>query len=332
MPTAPGTDPAPRFRLPLHLKQMGDPENCRHRSGWHFVMAALRPYHDPEAVLLDDFVERSFQHAYCRQTWTTPWVGIFHHPPCLPEWLDPTAPPAAYMATAAFRESVRHLLGAVALSRYLGDWLRDTLDVPVLVLKHPSETAVPQFDPARYLAQPLPQVVQVGWYGRNIRAIYQVPLGPSFHRIHLLQRRPWVLEALERTDALSPLRDLPISDKVELRDEVENDDYDALLSSSIVFCQYWDLSASNTLIECIARATPIVLNRHPAAVEYLGAAYPLFYDTMDEAAALIATPERVTSAHRYLSQMDRTWLAPAGFAQQLGGFVAQLSRAAELAI
>lgn len=316
--------PDATYRLPLHLKQMGDPDNCRHRSGWHVVMNALRQYHNPEGILLDDFVERSFQHAYCRQTWREPWIGIFHHPPALPDWLDPTAPPEAYMDTPEFRESQRHLLGAVALSNYLGDWLRDRLEVPILVFKHPTESNVPQFAPAAYLAQPHRQVVQVGWYGRNIRAIYQLRLGPAFRKIHLFQRRPWVLAALERTDFQSPLRDIPWEDKVELREEVENRDFDLLLSESVVFCQYWDLSASNTLIECIARATPIVLNRHPAAIEYLGSEYPLFYDTLEEAAALISSDETVVAAHNYLKGVDKAWLDPRAFAETLGNFASKL--------
>ena len=57
----------PTFRLPLQLKQMGDPEHCRHRSGWQYVMRHLRPYNTPNGILLDDFVERSFQHADQRQ-------------------------------------------------------------------------------------------------------------------------------------------------------------------------------------------------------------------------------------------------------------------------
>ena len=108
------------FRLPLHLKQMGDPEHCRHRSGWRFVMERLRAYHHPAGILLDDFVERSFQHEASRQLWCEPWVGIFHHPPNLPEWLDPSAPIQAIFSTAEFTASLPHLRGAVALSEYLG--------------------------------------------------------------------------------------------------------------------------------------------------------------------------------------------------------------------
>ena len=74
----------PGFRLPLHLKQMGVPETCAHRSGWGYVMEHLAKKQHQNGIILDDFVERTFQHQGMRQTWKEPWVGIFHHPQNLP--------------------------------------------------------------------------------------------------------------------------------------------------------------------------------------------------------------------------------------------------------
>jgi hypothetical protein len=85
-----GVIPEPGIRLPLHLKQMGDPEHCGHRSGWRFVMDHLRQKVNPLGILVDDFVERTFQHDCYDQEWQEPWIGIFHHPPNLPGWFDPS--------------------------------------------------------------------------------------------------------------------------------------------------------------------------------------------------------------------------------------------------
>jgi hypothetical protein len=54
-------------------------------------------------------------------------------------------------------------------------------------------------------------------------------------------------------------------------------EYDALLSSSVVFLCLYDASAVNTVIECIVRKTPILVNRLPAVEEALGEDYPGFY-------------------------------------------------------
>ena len=54
-------------------------------------------------------------------------------------------------------------------------------------------------------------------------------------------------------------------------------EYDDFLKDKVVFLHLIDASACNTVIECIARCTPIILNRLPALEEYLGIDYPLFY-------------------------------------------------------
>jgi Polysaccharide pyruvyl transferase len=62
---------------------------------------------------------------------------------------------------------------------------------------------------------------------------------------------------------------------------LDNDDYDALISdsNSVIFLHLIDASAVNTVIECLARGTPLIVNRHPAVEEYLGKEYPLFYSS-----------------------------------------------------
>ena len=42
--------------------------------------------------------------------------------------------------------------------------------------------------------------------------------------------------------------------------------YDCLLSENVVTIELFDASANNVIVECIARNTPIVVNRHPAVV------------------------------------------------------------------
>lgn len=55
--------------------------------------------------------------------------------------------------------------------------------------------------------------------------------------------------------------------------------YEELLSSSVVLLKLKGAGGCTTVIECIARNIPIVVNRLPALEEYLGKNYPLFYDT-----------------------------------------------------
>ena len=70
---------------------------------------------------------------------------------------------------------------------------------------------------------------------------------------------------------------------VKFIDHLDNNDYDVLLSQNIVFLDLYDTSANNAVIECIARGTPLLINRHPATIEYLGEKYPFYFDSLKEA-------------------------------------------------
>ena len=70
-----------------------------------------------------------------------------------------------------------------------------------------------------------------------------------------------------------------ISKKIQSVEKIDylcNEDYDELLTCNIVYLNIVDASAINTLIECIIRNTPIIVNRHPAVVELLGNNYPMY--------------------------------------------------------
>ena len=310
------------FRLPLHLKQIGV---NKHRSGWPFAIEHLKKFHRSDGVLLDDFVERSFQNPATRQQWRQPWVGIFHHPPNLPAWLDPSAPIKTIISTREFRASLFYLKGAIAMSKYLGDWLHAELGCPVLVRKHPSEIPRLTFSMERWETQEKRSIVQIGWYARNHRAIYQLDVPDGFQKVHLLQNKSWIVEAMVRTDKFSPLRDQPWVGDVDVVRELNNSQYDDLMASSVILNQYWDVSASNTVVEAIARCTPLLVNRHPALVEYLGSEYPLFFDELRDLRTLLQDSARIRQGWRYLVEMDKSWLSASSFAHEVLSFIHDVS-------
>jgi hypothetical protein len=308
------------FRLPLDLELVGA---SNHRSGWPFVMEHLRAFHHSKGILLDDFVERTIRTEAVAEGWREPWVGIFHHPPNLPSWLDPGAPLDHIMSTAAFRASLPNLKGAIALSQYLGNRLRNLLPCPVLVLKHPTETPKLLFSFDHWEQQDKRRIVQVGWYARNHRAIYQLDVPETYRKIHLLN--PEIQNLIERTDQFSPYRERAPQGEVEIFRRLGHSDYDELMASSLVFSEYWDVSASNVVVEAIARNTPLVVNRHPALEEYLGAEYPLFFDDFHDIRELLSDSMRISHAWRYIREMNKTWLSASSFAENVANFVNQVS-------
>ena len=92
-------------------------------------------------------------------------------------------------------------------------------------------------------------------------------------------------------------------DQVKVIDYKSNETYDDLLSNNIVFLDLIDAAAVNTIIECIVRHTPIILNRIPGTVSLLGEMYPLYYNNVDEVSDLL-TPHNIKAAHKYLKRID----------------------------
>ena len=148
------------------------------------------------------------------------------------------------------------------------------------------------FDPAAYRARP--RLVQVGDWLRKLQAIHRLK-APGHERIMLLKEKTQGYLQAE-IGAFGDHRDPAVA----MRHMVPNDEYDRLLSSSVVLCLLYATAANNVVIECIARATPILINPLAAVVEYLGPDYPLYACDEAEARLLLSLPGRVEEAHRYL--------------------------------
>ena len=116
----------------------------------------------------------------------------------------------------------------------------------------------------------------------------------SNHKIH----NNWIKHMMEYLHK--------ISKDIEIMEYVDNHNYDELLTKNIVFLNLVDGSAINTLLECLVRNTPIVVNRHPAVVEILGDDYPLFYDDVFMVGRILQEPEIIHKTHIYLSQLDKS--------------------------
>jgi hypothetical protein len=115
-----------------------------------------------------------------------------------------------------------------------------------------------------------------------------------------------------------------IKSSVEVIDHLCDADYDKLLSENIVFLNLIDASAVNTVIECIIRNTPLIINRRPAIVEILGDDYPLYYGDSDgntdddytmnrQVVELLSDTKKLKSAYKYLLNFDKTKFSVGSF-------------------
>lgn len=92
---------------------------------------------------------------------------------------------------------------------------------------------------------------------------------------------------------------------VDVLEHLSNEEYDRLLSENIVFLCLQDASACNTVIECVVRNTPLLINRLPAVEEMLGAEYPFYYDSLAEALLKSRDYALIEQTHAYLCALDK---------------------------
>lgn len=276
-----------------------------HRSGWAYALESLLPLHCAQGVVFDGFIEKTFaweQHRSAEgasaQPYTVPWVGVAHNPPGVPDWFNANRQsPQSILGSKLWVDSLDSCRGLFTLSRYLRDWLEPRVPVQVEHLLHPTGAPGVTFDPSRYRKNPDRKLVQVGWWLRRFHSLYTIPT-TRMRKVLLRIGAPWSDNAWRAELAFVP--DALRVGVVEQMPYLDNRQYDALLSENVVFLDLYDSSANNALIECIVRGCPVLVNRLDAVVEYLGDDYPLYFDTLNEAATLVEDEDRVLAAHRCL--------------------------------
>lgn len=287
-----------------------------HRSGWPWCVAALSELASG-GILVDDFVERTFIYESARLPYSEPWVGIFHHPPFIPNTIQQIHKYAlsnlvALEYSAAWRDSKRHLVKAITFSTEAASFLERWLRIPCFAIPHPTETPELAFSRFRYESNEDKKIVQIGMQLRNLRGVYQLPpiigLGKA-------RSKPYS-HFVERDRALKNYWYGKRVDfgGVEELSRLPDSDYDRLLSANVVFLELFGAVANNVIVECIVRNTPILVNKLGAVVEYLGHDYPLFYSDLYRAAELLKGAA-VEEAYAYLREKDKSLLSREYFLQ-----------------
>ena len=278
----------PKIRIdPLGIR------NDYHRGGWNYAEACLRPLETPSGILFEGLLElhlaRGARRADLGWPRREPWIGFLHNPHNMPQGHFDGLNPRVFMRSPIWIESMKTCRGLFALSKYYADWLRRELPVAIGTLLHPTETPLEKFDWERFASNPRPRVVHVGRWLRRFESILE------------LQASGFTKTIVSSPGAsFGDLWKSKAAGDVELMDYLSPPDYDRVLAENIAFSDLLDASANNLVVECIVRGTPLVVNRHPAVVEYMGADYPLLYDSVEEAGRLIGDRARLAAAHHHL--------------------------------
>ena len=229
---------------------------------------------------------------------------------------------------ANFIESLSHCVFIVSLSPYLTKYLHKKircelgLNIPIYTFYHPvvNENIIP-FTMDSFLENQNKILIQIGQQLRKITSIYMLD-NVHCNKLWLTGTRKF-----ERMHELIDKECIHLNiDKSKLHTDVTMyytktfEEYDELLSSNIVFVDFFDAAANNTVLECIIRNTPIIVNKIEGVVDYLGEDYPLYYENLSEVAGLI-DGQKIMVAHEYLKNMDKTRFLLSTFISNLFGIV-----------
>jgi hypothetical protein len=267
---------------------------AHHRSGWGPCADVLQTLGRPNrGVLLVDSVERLISHSISLDE---SWVGFVHKAILAPEHLETVygqkrdASLPSMMATDVWRRNIERCRGLFCLSEHLRAFLQPRVACLVDVVPHATSFDCPRFDFELFRRNERRRVILIGHWLRRFQSFYDLP-APGFHKVMLKCQHEGVYERLR-----SVVRD---NGSVEVLPWQPKHDYDRLLSENVVFLDLIDASANNTVIECFARNTPLLVNRHSAVVEYLGPGYPLYFDNLADAARLLNV-DNLRRGHHYL--------------------------------
>jgi len=318
-----------------------------HRSGWEYAGSNLiKLFHSPQAkTIVDLYLDKTFlwnssvYESNQKIPYTVPWIGFIHHTPN-PEYTPNSL--NAILESKLFIQSLKTCKGLIVLSNYLKKYLDIYFKgkIEIYLLTHPTEIPNLKFTFQAFQSNQLKQIIQIGGWLRNSYAIYELGINSkklnitkallqgnhmenyvkpeSFDQnqlIKYMEKNPPELN--KRMCSVSTnkyieglVRYIQTShDSVQIIHKLENDDYDDMLSKNIVFINLLNASACNTLIECVVRNTPILINRLEAVEEILGPNYPFYYDSIQEAGELATDINKIKETHIYLTKLDKTNLS-----------------------
>ena len=295
-----------------------------HRGGWSHAFCSLKGLTVEDGILcvstLEEVIFKYEEDEVANEVAfiNEPWVGFIHQ---VPRNNCPYYPDLQRLVeNACFLKSLDFCKGIFVISGYVKNYLLKHLPeperIPIAQLVYPI-TPFPEnkrFDWETFRGGR--NVYFIGQFLRNFQSIYDLVV-PKGYRKYLIKASDVDFDDLY--DMNQQKYKLRPNDSVTLvNSRVSNDDYDDILSSSVVFLHLFDAAANTIVLECLGRGTPLIVNKLPGVVEYLGSDYPLYFNTLEEASKLLEDDALLLKATEYFKTIDKTKFQTSSF---VDGFV-----------
>tara|TARA_B110000208_G_C11722387_1_gene413297 strand:- start:1 stop:978 length:978 start_codon:yes stop_codon:yes gene_type:complete len=217
-----------------------------------------------------------------------------------------------------FYKCYKNCKGIYVFSNYLkiildNYFFKNNINIKINILHHPIDFNVKQFNYENFLNNNNKKLIQIGQQLRVYSHIYRI--NTDYEKIWL----PGISTILAKK-LLKKERDyfnLNIDTESIKRLKLNNDEYDEILIKNIVTINLYDSSANNTLIECIVRNVPIIINKCEAVVEYLGEYYPLYFNTINDIENILKDNILIYKGYDYLRRLDKDFLKKETFIKKM---------------
>ena len=321
----------------------------------------VEKYKDKNNLIIDTYIDKTFNwmsYFYLNKNvipYKENWIGFIHH--TFSDYNNEYNCKTLF-SNKLFLESLKYCKCLIVLSEYLLKQIKENIiitdypNIPVISIYHPTSITDLHFKWSNFKKNSDKQLIQVGNWMRNVFSIYRIELPKNsiintksilknknsdnyfppndflmslyshFNNYPVDNNLPICRNAFKNMH-LKGIYDMIEEMELSVRElsYVNNSDYDILLSENIVFLNIVDSSAINTLIECIIRCTPIIVNPLPSIIEMLGESYPLYYNNYYEISNILENESLIFNAYIYLLNLDKSFLHIDNFTNQLNNII-----------
>lgn len=255
---------------------------ANHRGGWRYVVdILLENFHHPHGVLFVSAIENVM---VTEVPILEPWIGVVHQVPR--HYIREFPDLVRMLESETWKRSIPYCQGLFVISKYVQHYLEaNGVSVPINHIYYPVDPDCLPFDYDSFMSHKNRRVLFVGEFLRRFESFEQLE-APGYEKA--------ILSNEEFEKSRIDCRDITVYPCAT--DEA----YDVLLKNSIIFVDLYDAPANTLVIECLIRNTPLLINRLPGIVEYLGEDYPFYFDSIEEANRKLANDDIIKSTYEYL--------------------------------
>ena len=257
------------------------------------------------SMILKDSWKNSFSNCigiYTMSNWLTKWFNTNVPTLNVNTLIHPTEIPEIKFCFDKFIENPDKKLVQI------GGWLRNTYSIyRIKVLEFIRKTHLIGKNMENYVKPDQPFLNLIGNYVPSLKLNHAISSDNSSNKYVYFMNK-YIEDIVNK----SPINNNKIIEIIESNHNsvqpistLNDNEYDMLLSNNIVFIDLIELSACNTLLECIVRNTPIVIRPLEPVVERLGIDYPLFWNDYDDITNIL-TIDNIKKAHEYLKNLDKS--------------------------